>query len=120
VAVITVTEDALKHLAALRERSHAEELGLRVYVQPGGCSGFSYGMTLDDSPDADDQVFRYEGVKILVDPFSSQHLDGAQIDYVDALMGGGFQVQNPNAAHSCACGQSFDSVHGGGTAKPCS
>lgn len=118
--MITVTNDALKHLHILRERKDVSELGLRVYVQPGGCSGFSYGMSVDDDSDEDDQVFRFQGVRIVVDPFSLQHLEGAEIDYVDALMGGGFQVRNPNAAKSCACGQSFDSVHGGGSAKACS
>jgi iron-sulfur cluster assembly protein len=120
VNVITVTDDALKHLQQLRERKNVDELGLRVYVQPGGCSGFSYGMAIDDDSDDDDRVYRFEGIRVVVDPFSLQHIEGAEIDYVDALMGGGFQVRNPNAAKSCACGQSFDSVHGGGSAKPCS
>ena len=120
VPVITVTDDALKHLRELRERKNTDQLGLRVYVQPGGCSGFSYGMALDDDADDDDRVYQFDGVRVVVDPFSLQHIEGAEIDYVDALMGGGFQVRNPNAAKSCACGQSFDSVHGGGTAKPCS
>lgn len=118
--MITVTPDALHQLRTLREKSNVSQLGLRVYVQPGGCSGFSYGMAVENAAEDDDQVYSYDDVRILVDPFSLQHLEGAQIDYVDALMGGGFQVRNPNAAKACACGQSFDSVHGGGDAKPCS
>ena len=118
--MITVTAEALRQLESLRQRSEAEQLGLRVYVQPGGCSGFSYGMTIENTPDEDDQVYAFDSVRILVDPFSLQHIEGAEVDYVEALMGGGFQVRNPNAAKACACGQSFDSVHGGGDAKPCS
>lgn len=118
--MITITNEALDHLQQLRQRQSASELGLRVYVQPGGCSGFSYGMALEDQAEEDDQVFNYDGVRLVVDPFSIQHLDGAEIDYVDALMGGGFQVRNPNATKSCACGQSFDSAHGGGSVKSCS
>ena len=59
------------------------------------------------------------GVKVVVDPFSLQYLSGAQIDFIDSLMGGGFTVVNPNAVKSCACGQSFDTTFGGGAAKPC-
>jgi iron-sulfur cluster assembly protein len=97
------------------------EGALRVFVAPGGCSGFSYGMSLEVEPAEDDEVVEQAGVKVVVDPFSLQYLSGAQIDFIDSLMGGGFTVVNPNAAKSCACGQSFDTSHGGGvaTAKPC-
>ena len=77
-------------------------------------------MTLDEDRAEDDQLFDYDGVKVVVDPFSLQYLEGSQVDYVDALMGGGFTVQNPNAVKACACGQSFDTSTGGGQAKPCS
>ena len=103
-----------------RVSEETSQKALRVYVTPGGCSGFSYGMSLDDERADDDQTFTIEGVQVVVDPFSLQYLDGAQIDYVNALMGGGFVVQNPNAAKTCSCGQSFDTPGGGGSARPCS
>ena len=65
------------------------------------------------------EVVEQSGVKVVVDPFSLQYLEGAQIDFIDSLMGGGFTVVNPNAVKSCACGQSFDTSYGGGAAKPC-
>jgi iron-sulfur cluster assembly protein len=92
---------------------------LRVYVAPGGCSGFSYGMSLEPEPAEDDEVVEQAGVRVVVDPFSLQYLNGAQIDFIDSLMGGGFTVVNPNAVKSCACGQSFDTSFGGGEPKPC-
>src|SRR4029077_11447596 len=70
-------------------------------------------------PADDDEIVEQSGVKVVVDPFSLQYLSGAQIDFIDSLMGGGFTVVNPNAVKSCACGQSFDTSFGGGAAKPC-
>ena len=118
--MVTVTEHAVKQLKQLVEKLGNPDAALRVFVTPGGCSGFSYGMSLDDERSDDDKTFEVEGVKVVVDQFSLQYLDGAQLDYVDALMGGGFTVQNPNAAKTCSCGQSFDTPGGGGTARPCS
>ncbi len=117
--MLTMTDNAVSHLRRIVEKQGSEEAALRVYVSPGGCSGFSYGMSLDDDHADDDQLFDYDGVKLVVDPFSLQYLEGSQVDYVDALMGGGFTVQNPNAVKSCSCGQSFDTTTGGGEAKPC-
>jgi iron-sulfur cluster assembly protein len=118
--MITMTDRAVRQLKDIVAKQGNDSLALRVYVTPGGCSGFSYGMSLDDERADDDQMFTYDGVKVVVDPFSMQHIAGAQVDYSDALMGGGFNVQNPNAVKACSCGQSFDSVGGGGRAKPCS
>ena len=118
--MLTVTETAVKQLKQVVEKQGNPDVALRVYVTPGGCSGFSYGMSIDDERNDDDQTIEVDGVKVVVDQFSMQYLDGAQVDYVDALMGGGFTVQNPNAAKTCSCGQSFDTAGGGGMAKPCS
>lgn len=118
--MVTVTDGAVKQLRQLVEKQGNPDAALRVYVTPGGCSGFSYGMSLDDERSDDDKTFEVEGVKVVVDQFSLQYLDGAQLDYVEALMGGGFTVQNPNAAKTCSCGQSFDTNGGGGMARPCS
>jgi iron-sulfur cluster assembly protein len=119
-ALITITDEAKRQLRTVLERQNKSSGGLRVYVSPGGCSGFSYGMTLEDEIDPDDTVIDVDGMKLVVDEFSAQYLKGSLIDYEDSLMSGGFQVRNPNAVRSCACGQSFDAVQGGGQPKPCS
>lgn len=118
--MVTMTGNAVSQLKDIIKKQGKNDTALRVYVSPGGCSGFSYGMSLDDERADDDQTFDYEGVKVVVDPFSLQYLEGSEVDYVEALMGGGFTVQNPNAVKACACGQSFDTASGAGTAKPCS
>jgi iron-sulfur cluster assembly protein len=76
-------------------------------------------MSLEAEPADDDEVVEQAGVKVVVDPFSLQYLSGAQIDFIDSLMGGGFTVVNPNAVKSCACGQSFETSFDPGSAKPC-
>ncbi|MGH7608446.1 MAG: iron-sulfur cluster insertion protein ErpA [Candidatus Dormibacteria bacterium] len=118
--MITVSEQALSQLKQLLSQQEQPEMGLRVYVNEGGCSGFSYGMGFDDAPAADDEVVDQQGVKVYVDPYSATYLEGAEIDYVDSLMGGGFTVHNPNAVKTCSCGHSFDAGDGAGAAKSCS
>lgn len=115
---ITLTEKAstrLKEIAA----SKGEDLALRVLVRSGGCSGLEYGMALERNPRPDDTVFSQEGLKIVVDPFSAEFLDGSSIDFVDSLMGGGFAIHNPNASQTCGCGQSFKTDTHQGAAKQC-
>jgi iron-sulfur cluster assembly protein len=117
--MFTMTESAVSQLKQLLQKEGPEK-ALRVYVSPGGCSGFSYGMQLDDERSEDDTAVTIDGVTVVVDELSRPQLEGAQIDYVNALMGGGFVVQNPNAVKTCSCGQSFDTAAGGGAARPCS
>ena len=74
----------------------------------GGCSGYSYGLAFDDKVNEGDRVEDHAGVPVVIDQFSQQHVDGAEIDYVDSLMGSGFAINNPNAVSSCACGSSFN------------
>lgn len=81
--------------------------GLRVSVQPGGCSGFKYGLLIEDEPAEDDLVIGQEGWRVLVDPFSAQYLNGVTIDYVTSMQGSGFTFKNPNATGGCGCGSSF-------------
>lgn len=81
--------------------------GLRVSVQPGGCSGFKYGLLIEDVPADDDVVVEMEGYKVFVDPFSAQYLSGVTIDYVTSMQGSGFTFKNPNASGGCGCGSSF-------------
>ena len=117
--VVSMTSRAADKLKEILAKQDRDDLALRVYVTPGGCSGFSYGMSLEEIPAEDDEVVEQDGVKVVVDPFSLQYLSGAQIDFIDSLMGGGFTVVNPNAVKSCACGQSFETSFDSGAAKPC-
>jgi iron-sulfur cluster assembly accessory protein len=117
--LITLTSDAVGQLRSMIEKKGNPGLSLRVWVQPGGCSGFSYGMALDDAPLSDDIISEVEGLRVIVDSFSAGHLQGAKVDYVDSLMGAGFTVLNPNAVSSCGCGHSFESTQGGGDAHAC-
>lgn len=91
----------------MTEHGATHEAGLRVAVLPGGCSGFQYGLNIEDTPEGDDEVFDISGVKVFVDPFSAQYLEGVEIDYVSTMMGSGFSFRNPNAAGGCGCGSSF-------------
>jgi len=117
--VVTMTAraaDKLKEIVAKQDRT---DLALRVYVTPGGCSGFSYGMTFAEGSEEDDTLVEQDGVRIVMDPMSEMHIKGSEIDFVDALMGGGFALRNPNAVSSCGCGQSFKTANDRGTAKAC-
>jgi iron-sulfur cluster assembly accessory protein len=84
-----------------------EQGGLRVSVQPGGCSGFKYSLLIEDASADDDMVIELEGFKVFVDPFSAQYLSGVTIDYVSSMQGSGFTFKNPNATGGCGCGSSF-------------
>ena len=116
---VTLTEPAVVQLKGLIEKQGDSELALRVFVSPGGCSGFQYGMALDSAVEEGDQIFEQAGVKLVVDEFSLNYLQGAEIDYVDGLMGAGFTVYNPNATSSCSCGHSFETADGAGKAQRC-
>jgi iron-sulfur cluster assembly protein len=91
----------------MAEHGASTESGLRVAVLPGGCSGFQYGLNIEDAPEADDEIFDQDGIKVFVDPFSAQYLEGVEIDYVTSMMGSGFSFRNPNASGGCGCGSSF-------------
>src|SRR6202047_4331588 len=108
-SLVTISDTAREQLKGLIADQPADRaLGLRVFIQSGGCSGFSYGMGLDENPPKeDDQVVDISGLKVYVDSYSAQYLEGAEIDYVDAIMGGGFTINNPNAVKTCGCGHSF-------------
>jgi iron-sulfur cluster assembly accessory protein len=107
--MINVTETAASKIAELLVEEGRLGAGLRVFVQGGGCSGFQYGLMIDEgdgNSDAD-QVFEVNGVRLLVDPISLRYLSGAEVDFVDNNMGGGFTIKNPNAKSTCGCGSSF-------------
>jgi iron-sulfur cluster assembly accessory protein len=105
--MISVSETAaLKINELLVEEQKAG--GLRVFVQGGGCSGFQYGMMIEENGQGvGDQVFESHGVKLFVDPISIQYLKNAEVDFVDTITGGGFTIKNPNATSTCGCGSSF-------------
>src|SRR3954452_21039040 len=104
---IVVTESAARRIAALKEQEEAADAFLRISVSGGGCSGFQYGLNFDDQQTADDHFFERDGVTVVVDDVSLDLLNGAEIDFVEDLMGASFQIRNPNAASSCGCGNSF-------------
>ncbi|MBD1838136.1 iron-sulfur cluster assembly accessory protein [Coleofasciculus sp. FACHB-64] len=105
---IQLSESALKHVLSLREKQ-GKDLCLRVGVRQGGCSGMSYMMDFEEPSQIrdNDEVYDYDGFKIVCDPKSMLYLYGLMLDYSDAMIGGGFQFTNPNAAQSCGCGKSF-------------
>ncbi|MBI2862101.1 MAG: iron-sulfur cluster insertion protein ErpA [Chloroflexi bacterium] len=117
--MVSVTDQAVGQLKTILEQKGRPNASLRVYVAPGGCSGFQYGMTLEDDVEEGDHVIERDGIKLVVDPFSALYLEGAEVDYSENLMGGGFTIYNPSAVSSCACGQSFNTAQGGGHAQPC-
>ena len=117
--LVSLTPKATDKLREVLSKQDRQDLALRVYVTPGGCSGFSYGMTFADSTEDDDAIIEHDGVRVVVDPMSAMYLKGSEIDFVDALMGGGFALRNPNAVSSCGCGQSFKTADQSGTAKAC-
>ena len=105
--MITLSERAVVELKGLIE-SEAKDAALRVWVAGGGCSGLSYGMALDDgAPEDGDSVFEQDGIRLYVDPLSLGYMEGANVDYVEEALGGGFKIENPNATSSCGCGSSF-------------
>jgi len=110
--MVTLTERAAGEVTGLLEQQGKEDHGLRIWVAGGGCSGFEYGMALDNEPAEDDLSFESNGVRVLVDPQSHPFLDGAEIDFVETVMGGGFRVNNPNAPAGC-CGSDSDGCSSG-------
>ena len=106
--MLTLTDAASAKLAEIMAKHTEPVAGLRVSVQKGGCSGFSYGMTLAPEVGAGDWVGEFGGVKVLVDAESAPVLKGVRIDFVDSLQGSGFSIENPNAVRSCGCGNSFE------------
>jgi len=106
---IQLSQAALNHVLALKKEQGNEDLCLRVGVRQGGCSGMSYMMDFADIKDVSDhdEVFDYDGFKIVCDRKSLLYLYGLMLDYSNAMIGGGFQFTNPNAAQTCGCGKSF-------------
>ncbi len=104
---IVISERAAHRITVLRAQEEAGDAFLRIAVSGGGCSGFQYGLSFDDQRNPDDFVFERDGVAVVVDDVSLDLLNGAEVDFVEDLMGASFQIKNPNAASSCGCGNSF-------------
>ena len=104
---MNLTESATNKLQELIAEEGNPNIKLRVFVQGGGCAGFSYGFTFDEAINEDDFDMEFQGVKVLVDSMSMQYLQGADIDYKDDLTGSNFVINNPNATTTCGCGSSF-------------
>jgi iron-sulfur cluster insertion protein len=106
--MINVSETAAAKINELLTEENKTGSGLRVFVQGGGCSGFQYGLMIEETGQGEnDQVYESHGVKLFVDPISVRYLAGAEVDFVDTITGGGFTIKNPNAKSTCGCGSSF-------------
>ncbi len=106
-SALLFTDNATTKVKQLIEEEGNDNLKLRVFISGGGCSGFQYGFTFDESVNEDDTVIEKDGVKLLVDPMSFQYLIGAEIDYQENLQGAQFTIKNPGASSTCGCGSSF-------------
>ena len=104
---VTITDSAYDKISDILLEENNPNVKLRTFVQGGGCSGFSYGFTLDEEQNEDDFVIEKNKVVILIDAMSMQYLQGATIDYKEELMGSNFVINNPNAQTTCGCGSSF-------------
>jgi iron-sulfur cluster assembly protein len=106
---ISITPTAIDTVQKFIEEQgdDVQAAGLRVAVLPGGCSGFQYGLNIEGTPADDDEIVEVNGLRVFVDPFSAQYLEGVEIDYVTTMMGSGFTFRNPNASGGCGCGSSF-------------
>jgi len=104
--VLQLTPRAVEEVKSLAAQADNAGKFLRVYVEQGGCSGMQYGMVFDEQRDGD-SLREQDGVTVLVDSFSAKYLRGTQVDFSDALTGGGFKILNPNAKQNCGCGKSF-------------
>jgi len=117
--VVSLTDAAAAKLAELTKDETSTDIGLRVYVYSGGCSGYRYGMMLEDQPTPEDITVESRGIKVYVDQQSTQYLTGSEIDYVDTVMGACFTVNNPNAVSGCGCGSSFRTADEAGSPRSC-
>ena len=107
--MVTITPVAVAEVKKFIEQENVDPAkgGLRVSVQPGGCSGFKYGLLIEDEAAEDDLVLDHSDWRVFVDPFSAQYLNGVIIDYVSSMQGSGFTFKNPNSTGGCGCGSSF-------------
>lgn len=113
---VNLTPMAAHAVSDLLAKRNLEGYALRIFISGGGCSGYQYGMALENNIREQDLKFTQHGVQLVIDEVSIDYLRGATVDYEENLMGGGFKIENPNALSSCGCGSSFKSKEGGGAA----
>jgi iron-sulfur cluster assembly protein len=105
--MLQLTDTAASKVKEIITQQNPAPSALRVAVVGGGCSGFSYHMAFDSQENPSDNVYEFDGLKVLVDQMSEMYLDGVQIDYIESLEGAGFKFNNPNVKSTCGCGSSF-------------
>jgi iron-sulfur cluster assembly protein len=105
--MVQLTPQAVSKVKELLAAEQKEGFGLRVAIQGGGCSGFTYGLTFENTQRPTDEVVEVDGLKVYVDAMSQMYLNGVKIDYLETLQGAGFKIDNPNSSGSCGCGSSF-------------
>ena len=105
--MVQLTETAVGKVREILQSQDPKPVGLRIAVVGGGCSGFSYSMAFENTPNMLDKTYNYDGLKVFIDQASLLYLDGVEVDYVETLEGSGFKFNNPNVKNTCGCGSSF-------------
>jgi iron-sulfur cluster assembly protein len=105
--MVQLTETAVSKVREILDSQEPKPAGLRIAVVGGGCSGFSYSMAFENTPNMLDKMYNFEGLKVFIDQASLLYLDGVQVDYVESMEGSGFKFNNPNVKNTCGCGSSF-------------
>lgn len=105
--MVQLTETAIGKVREILDTQEPKPQGLRISVVGGGCSGFSYSMAFENTPNMLDKTYNFEGLKVFIDQASMLYLDGAEVDFVESLEGSGFKFNNPNVKNTCGCGSSF-------------
>lgn len=108
--IVTLTPLAIERVKDFMSKDEEKANGLRIFVMPGGCSGYQYGMVLEKNAKSDDISWAEDGINVYIDNQSARVLEGARIDFVETVQGAGFKIDNPNAVSSCGCGNSFDTA----------
>lgn len=119
MSTVILTEAAAYEVKSMMQQNGMPEGYLRISVKGGGCTGLSYGMSAEESPSDNDEVYDFYDVKVLVDKADAPILKGTTVDFKQSLMGGGFAIENPNAIASCGCGSSFRTKDVAGTPENC-
>ena len=111
--IVTLSPLAIERVREFMAKDKNEANGLRIFVAPGGCSGYQYGMVLEKNAKSDDISWAEGGINVYMDSQSARLMEGAEIDFVETVQGSGFKISNPNAVSSCGCGNSFNTAEGG-------
>ena len=106
--IVTITPLAIERVKEFMAKDKENTNGLRIFVQPGGCSGYQYGMVLEKTARSDDLSWTENGINVYIDQQSAKLVEGADIDFIETVQGSGFKIDNPNAVSSCGCGNSFE------------